>query len=73
MNRTRQIGIVLGCTLGGALLAEGLLVLVALFWFGIHAPEPFVRFIAATSPMGGFAGGCFGFFLAQAIGRRPRA
>jgi hypothetical protein len=71
MTKKSEVLKILGCTLLGVLVVEGLLLLVALFRFGVYAPEPFVRFIAVTNPMAGIAGGCFGFFLGRALGRRP--
>lgn len=69
MSKKQRVGIVLGCTVAGLLVAEGGLLLVALFRFGIQAPEPFLKFIAETCPMTGVAGACLGFFSGRAIGR----
>ena len=70
MSKKAEIAKVLGCTIAGVLLTEGALLLVALFRFGITHPEPFLKFIAATRPMVGVAGGCFGFILGRALARR---
>ena len=72
MSRKQWFATVLGCTLAGLLVTEGCLLLVALFRFGIHAPKPFVKFIAETCPMTGVGGACFGFFLGRAIAHFSR-
>ncbi|PYJ03531.1 MAG: hypothetical protein DME25_11960 [Verrucomicrobia bacterium] len=70
MSKKAEIAKVLGCTIAGVLITEGALLLVTLLRFGVSHPEPFLKFIAATSPMVGVAGGCFGFFFARALRRR---
>lgn len=70
MRKKTEITKVLGCTVAGVLITKATLLLVTLFRFGVSHPEPFLKFIAATSPMVGVAGGCFGFFFARALGGR---
>jgi len=70
VNKISEILKIVAFSVVGLIVAEAILLLVAVVKFGFHDGESFRKFMTLVNPVTAVAGGLFGFFFAKEIAGR---